>query len=118
MGRIRRVPLWVVVGIMLIGLILSQGHSFVPLTVSVAVAGLVVLVFSRGVDRMFGFILLAAGIVLTLHEWRQSTQLQDHASPAVSLAAGQNDLIAVSDWRHGCVQYPTLLEGTACHAML
>jgi hypothetical protein len=71
MGRIKKVPLWVVVGIMLIGLILSQGRSFVPLTASVAVAGLVVLVFSKGVDRMFGFILLATGIMLTLHEWQR-----------------------------------------------
>jgi hypothetical protein len=65
--------LWVVVGIILIGLFLSQGETLIPLTVSISIAGIVVLVFSRGVDRMFGFILIVAGALLTVHEYRQST---------------------------------------------
>jgi len=73
MARVR-IPLWVVVGIILIGLFLSQGRSFVPLTISVAVAGLVLQLFSRGADRLFGVILLIAGVLFTFHECSQSKE--------------------------------------------
>lgn len=71
MSRARKVPLWVVVCIILIGLFLSR-DSYIPLTLSIAVAGVVVAALTRGVDRMFGVILLVAGALLTVQEYRES----------------------------------------------
>lgn len=71
MSRVRKVPLWVVVCIILIGLLLSR-ESYIPLTLSIAVAGVVVAALTRGVDRLFGFILLIAGALLTVQEYRES----------------------------------------------
>lgn len=71
MSRVRKVPLWVVVCIILFGLLLSR-ESYIPLTLSIAVAGVVVVALTRGVDRLFGFILLIAGALLTVQEYRAS----------------------------------------------
>jgi hypothetical protein len=81
MSRVRKVPLWVVVCIILIGLLLSR-DSYIPLTLSIAVAGVVVAALTRGVDRLFGFILLIAGALLTVQEYRESAG--DSASETVT----------------------------------
>jgi hypothetical protein len=72
MSRVRKVPLWIVVSIILVGLLLS-GENYLPLTLSIAAAGAVVVALTRGIDRMFGFILLVAGALLTVQEYRDSS---------------------------------------------
>lgn len=63
MSRARKVPLWVVVCIILVGLFLSR-DSYIPLTLSIAVAGVVVAALTRGVDRMFGVISARCGRIV------------------------------------------------------